>query len=88
MNRVEKHHDDFAIAFGVDDVTGAFVQVWRAPMDKQDGAFLIIDSLGVHFDPYALQAPAQKAFASRAASFVRASHGAFECIRGSTPFAR
>lgn len=48
VSRVEKHNEHFAIAFGVDHVTGAYVQVWRAPMESQEGAFLIIDSDGVH----------------------------------------
>lgn len=48
MSRFEKHNARFAVAYGVDHLTGAYCQVWAAPMEKQEHAFLIIDNRGVH----------------------------------------
>lgn len=51
-SRIERTSPDgrFAVAFGVDHVTGSYCQVWRAPMSEQEGAFLILDNQGVGFD--------------------------------------
>lgn len=38
---------NYDLAFGVDTVTGAFVQLWKAPANDQDGALVVIDKFGV-----------------------------------------
>ena len=50
MSRVEIKGDKFDIAFGVDHVTGAFVQLWVSPASEQDCSFIKIDSFGVEID--------------------------------------
>ena len=41
----------FAVAFGVDHVTGPYCQVWLAPMDEQEGALIVVDNQGVRPPP-------------------------------------
>lgn len=50
MSRTEKSSDKFDVAFGVDVITGTFVQVWHHPMDEQDGSFIHINNRGVEVD--------------------------------------
>lgn len=50
MSRKEIVGEDFTIAFGVDHVTGAFVQLWENPAHEQDASFVKIDSYGVSLD--------------------------------------
>lgn len=50
MSREEIVGEKFTIAFGVDHMTGAFVQLWANPADEQDGALVRIDSHGVDTD--------------------------------------
>lgn len=50
MSRKEIVGEKFTIAFGIDVITGAFVQLWKNPADDQDCAFVIIDSDGVRID--------------------------------------
>jgi hypothetical protein len=54
-SRIERRHGHFAVAFGVDHVSGPFCQVWLAPIDQvwlapidqQEGALIVIDNRGV-----------------------------------------
>lgn len=46
MSRFEKDGERFAIAWGVDHVTGTYAQVWLQPKDEQDGALIVIDNQG------------------------------------------
>jgi len=58
MTRIEKSNEKYMVAFGVDRVTGSFVQVWQQPHDEQDGALIRIDNQGVLLDeeqPIALE---------------------------------
>jgi hypothetical protein len=48
MSRIERSNERFMIAFGVDRVTSAYVQVWAQPHEEQDTYLLAIDNLGVH----------------------------------------
>jgi hypothetical protein len=50
MSRQEVIGENHTIAFGVDHATGAFVQLWSNPADRQDGAIVRIDSNGVYVD--------------------------------------
>lgn len=50
MSRTDIKGESFDLAFGVDHVTGAFVQLWVKPADDQDCAAVIIDSFGVVID--------------------------------------
>lgn len=50
MSRKEIIGEKYTIAFGVDHVTGAFVQLWENPADEQDQALVRIDSGGVNTD--------------------------------------
>ena len=43
MSRVNVKGLKFDVSFGVDHVTGVFLQIWGKPMSEQDGAFLKID---------------------------------------------
>lgn len=50
MSRKEIVGKNYTIAFGVDHITGAFVQLWDTslfPIDEQDCAFLVVDSTGI-----------------------------------------
>lgn len=47
MSRAELKNDEYVFVVGVDHVTSAFVQVWKNPAEGQDGAFLVIDNMGV-----------------------------------------
>lgn len=46
-SRIERAHGRFAVAFGVDHVTGPYCQVWLAPIDEQESALIIVDNRGV-----------------------------------------
>jgi len=50
MSRKEIVGQVCTIAFGVDHVTGAFVQLWNNPAHDQDCAFVVIDSNGIRID--------------------------------------
>ena len=50
MSRIDVNGEKFDLAFGVDHVTGAFVQLWVKPAIEQDVAIVIIDSHGVQID--------------------------------------
>lgn len=50
MSRINVEGEKFELAFGVDHVTGAFVQLWAKPAIDQDAAIVIIDSRGVQID--------------------------------------
>jgi hypothetical protein len=50
MSRFEKANAHFAVAYGVDHVTGTYCQVWLAPMEEQERAFVVIDNQGVYAD--------------------------------------
>lgn len=47
MSRKEIVGEIFTIAFGVDHVTGAFVQLWNNPASDQDSALVVINSDGI-----------------------------------------
>jgi hypothetical protein len=48
-SRIERTSPDgrFAVAFGVDHVTSSYCQVWLAPIEEQEGPFIVIDNQGV-----------------------------------------
>lgn len=50
MFRQEIIGEKFTIAFGVDHVTGAFMQLWANPAAEQDGALIRIDGNMVDTD--------------------------------------
>lgn len=50
MSRKEIVGEKFTIAFGVDHMTGAFVQLWENPSHEQDASFVNIDSDGVRLN--------------------------------------
>ena len=60
MSRGEIGGDKYTIAFGVDHVTGAFVQLWVNPIDEQDCAAVIIDSFGVRVEEEQMSALDEK----------------------------
>lgn len=47
MSRVEHSNDKFMVAFGADELTGSFVQIWAQPLDDQDTSLVAIDNMGV-----------------------------------------
>jgi hypothetical protein len=47
MSRVKKEGVKYMVAYGVDRVTSAYVQVWQQPHEEQDGAVITIDNRGV-----------------------------------------
>lgn len=55
MSRKEIIGEKFTIVFGVDRVTGAFVQLWVNPAEEQDKAIIVIDNNGVSMDRQAEQ---------------------------------
>lgn len=50
MSRINIEGKEFDLTFGVDHVTGAFVQLWVSPSIDQDCAVVKIDSFGVRVD--------------------------------------
>jgi hypothetical protein len=50
MSRINVNGEKFDLAFGVDRVTGAFVQIFTKPAIDQDCALVAIDSYGVRLD--------------------------------------
>lgn len=50
MSRKEIEGRDFDLAFGVDHLQGAFVQLWEKPLIDQDGVLVSMDSFGVHIN--------------------------------------
>lgn len=50
MSRKEITGKVFDLAFGVDRVNGAFVQLWEKPAEDQDGVLLNVDSRGIRVD--------------------------------------
>lgn len=57
-SRIERTHGRFAVAFGVDHVTGPFCQVWLAPIDSQEAALIIVDNQGVRSEGWERECPA------------------------------
>lgn len=47
MSRKEIVGEKLTIAFGVDHATGAFVQLWKNPINDQDASIVKIDSFGI-----------------------------------------
>lgn len=50
MSRVQVNGEQYELVFGVDHVTGAFVQLWAKPISMQDRSAVKIDSFGVDID--------------------------------------
>lgn len=50
MSRIDIKGEKFDLAFGVDHVTGAFVQLWVKPANEQDASIAKIDSFGVSIE--------------------------------------
>lgn len=75
-SRIERTSPDgrFAVAFGVDHMTGAYCQVWLAPIDEQERALVVIDNEGVRpFGGSLLRAlDAERERADRAFRFLQA----------------
>lgn len=61
MSRVDIKGEKFDLAFGVDHVTGAFVQLWVKPAIEQDASIAKIDSFGVKIEAEGLNGVLPKA---------------------------